>query len=144
MLIEALGRVDLTGVPRAQPYLVATVTPRLDVDQPGEETEALARVALHRFERLIALSPFLPDELASRALNLGSGRALAYLIASNMGLTVEQRIEQLQMDSLQELFRSLGDGLDQEANLLEIGEQLQTEVRERIDQNHASISCGSR
>ncbi|MFN0071364.1 MAG: endopeptidase La [Chloroflexota bacterium] len=135
VLIEALERVDITGIIRAQPYLVATVQPRLDVDEPGEDTEALARVALHRFERLISLSPFLPDELASRALNLGSGRALAYLIAYNMGLTVEQRVEQLQVDSLQGLFRNLGEGLDQESNLLEIGQQLQTEVRERIDQN---------
>ena len=32
VLIEALGRVDLTGITHAQPHIVATARPRLDVE----------------------------------------------------------------------------------------------------------------
>ena len=68
--MQGLERVRVVEFLDAEPYLLARVQRVLERQEtPTPEVEALARNALESFARLVAVSPFLPDELVNRAMN---------------------------------------------------------------------------
>ena len=133
--VQAIERLRVVTYVQEDPYLMAQVEVLSDSDEAAVEVDALSRRALDAFQRLVAVSPFLPDELVARALNLESRRALFYLIASSLRISLEERQELLEIDSLQDRYQRLLGQLDREIELLELGAKLQGDVRERIDKS---------
>ncbi len=133
--VQALERLRIEEFTQEEPFLVARVTVLPDPDEHSLEVEALSRRALDAFQRLVSVSPFLPDELVPRALNLESRRALFYLIASSLRINLEERQALLEIDTLKQRYLRLLVQLDREIELLELGAKLQGDVRERIDKS---------
>ena len=61
-----------------------------------QELEALQRNLLAIYSRIIALVPYLPDELELAAANIESPSALGYFIASTMRIKTEDKQELLE------------------------------------------------
>ena len=132
--VQGLDRVRVLEFMDAEPYLMARVA-RVPERQetPTPEVEALARSALESFSRLVAVSPFLPDELMNRAMNQDSPWGLLYLIASSLRLNVQERLEILEMDGLRAKYERVQSLLDREIELLELGHKLRGQVQERVE-----------
>ena len=73
----------------------------------SEETEALARNVESLFARIIALVPYLPDELQLAAANTESPSGLANLIATVMRLKTEEKQELLEEADVEARLRKL-------------------------------------
>jgi ATP-dependent Lon protease len=99
--VQGLERIRVVQFHDAEPYLLARVE-RIPERQetPTPEVEALARNSLESFARLVAVSPFLPDELVNRAMNQDNPWGLLYLIASSLRVNVQERLEILELDGL--------------------------------------------
>jgi ATP-dependent Lon protease len=132
--VQGLERVRVLEFVDAEPYLLARVE-RIPERQetPTPEVEALARNALESFARLVAVSPFLPDELVNRAMNQDNPWGLLYLIASSLRVNVQERLEVLEMDGLRSKYERVQSLLDREIELLELGHKLRGQVQERVD-----------
>jgi ATP-dependent Lon protease len=132
--VQGLERVRVVEFMDAEPYLLARVQ-RIPERQeaPTPEVEALARNALESFARLVAVSPFLPDELVNRAMNQDSPWGLVYLIASSLRLNVQERLEVLDTNGLRAKYERVQTLLDREIELLELGHKLRGQVQERVE-----------
>src|SRR5262249_47158797 len=131
--VQGLERIRVVGFLDAEPYLlarVARVTERQEAPTP--DVEALARNALESFARLVAVSPFLPDELVNRAMNQDSPWGLVYLIASSLRLNVQERLEILEINGLRAKYDRVLALLEREIELLELGHKLRGQVQERV------------
>jgi len=132
--VQGLERIRVLEIHDAEPYLLARVE-RIPERQetPTPEVEALARNSLESFARLVAISPFLPDELVNRAMNQDNAWGLLYLIASNLRVNVQERLEVLELDGLRAKYERVHLLLEREIELLELGHKLRGQVQERVD-----------
>jgi ATP-dependent Lon protease len=132
--IQGLDRIRVSEFVATEPFLMARVTRITERQETATpEVQALARGALDLFGRLVALSPFLPDELVNRAMNQDSPWGLLYLIASNLRLNVPERIEILETDGLRPKYERVLSLLEREIELLELGQKLRGQVQERVE-----------
>src|SRR5207245_10973282 len=117
------------------PYLRALIEPIAAAGDatPTLEVEALARSALSLFQKVVSLSPTLPDELTNVAAAADGASALADLIVSSLptlSTTLKQELLET-VDVKQRLERLVG-ALGKEAEGLELGSKIQSDVQSEM------------
>ncbi|MBI2202922.1 MAG: endopeptidase La [Candidatus Rokubacteria bacterium] len=137
VVVQGLGRFRIEELVETQPYLRARVT---EIVEPAEvsdvELEALARSVTALFEKVVTLSPNLPDELASVVAGADTPDALADLVAASMpGLSIAVRQELLETHGVRERLTKLAAALGKEAEVLELGSKIQSEVQSEVSKN---------
>jgi len=129
VLVQGLHRVRLERVVQQDPYLVGEFEELPDVEGSPKETEALARNVEALFGRIIALVPYLPDELSLAAANADDPSALANLVASVMRLKTEEKQELLEEANVEARLRKLTVILNRELEVFELGTKIQSQVQ---------------
>src|SRR6266508_1519859 len=134
LVVQGLARFRVTDVVQETPFLRARIQ-RLTDEAPAAtlEVEALARTASGLFQKVVALSPTLPDELAN-VLGAAEGPgALADLIAGSLPtLPTALRQELLETMDVAERLQRLVAALTKEAEVLELGAKIQSEVQSEM------------
>ena len=134
LVVQGLARFRITDVVQETPFLRARIQ-RLTDEAPSAalEVEALARTASSLFQKVVALSPTLPDELAN-VLGAAEGPgALADLIAGLLPtLPTALRQELLETMGVAERLQRLVAALTKEAEVLELGSKIQSEVQSEM------------
>ena len=134
LVVQGLARFRITDVVQETPFLRARIQ-RLTDEAPSAtlEVEALARTASGLFQKVVALSPTLPDELAN-VLGAAEGPgALADLIAGSLPtLPTALRQELLETMGVAERLQRLVAALTKEAEVLELGSKIQSEVQSEM------------
>ena len=134
LVVQGLARFRITDVVQETPFLRARIQ-RLTDEAPSAtlEIEALARTASGLFQKVVALSPTLPDELAN-VLGAAEGPgALADLIAGSLPtLPTALRQELLETMGVAERLQRLVAALTKEAEVLELGSKIQSEVQSEM------------
>jgi ATP-dependent Lon protease len=133
VLVQGLRRVHLERVVQEDPYLVGEFEERPDVEGSPKETEALARNVEALFSRIIALVPYLPDELSLAAANADDPSALANLVASVMRLKPEEKQELLEEANVETRLRELTVILNRELEVFELGTKIQSQVQSEME-----------
>ncbi len=131
--VQAIERIRVREYVSTEPFLLVRAEVLAEPDERSPEIEALARSALDLFQRLVAISPFLPEEIVNRAMNQESPRSLLYLVASSLRLNVAERVELLQTDGLRPKLERVIGLLEREIELLELGQKLRGEIQERVE-----------
>jgi ATP-dependent Lon protease len=135
LVVQGLARVRLGEVIQVRPYLKARV------EEPGEmsaptgdlETEALVRNASTLFRQIVALSPLLPDELASVIQNVSEPARLADVIAASLpALSTTVKQELLETMDVKTRLTRLAGALTKEAEVLELGSKIQSQVESEV------------
>jgi ATP-dependent Lon protease len=132
-VVQGLERFRITSWLPPGPYLKASVKLAPDEVQPGLETEALARSLRDLAREVVALSPQMPKEAAGFLNLIHDPRYLAYLVAANVQLEVEEAQRILEMDSLKDKFRALISHLAHEKEVLTLGQKIQSEARGEME-----------
>src|SRR3989449_587392 len=134
LVVQGLARFRITDVVQETPFLRARIQ-RLPDEAPSAtlEVEALTRTASGIFQKVVALSPTLPDELAN-VLGAAEGPgALADLIAGSLPtLPTALREELLETMGVAERLQRLVAALTKEAEVLELGSKIQSEVQSEM------------
>src|SRR2546426_12573727 len=134
LVVQGLARFRITDVVQETPFLRARIQ-RLPDEAPSAtlEVEALARTASGIFQKVVALSPTLPAELAN-VLGAAEGPgALADLIAGSLPtLPTALRQELLETMGVAERLQRLVAALTKEAEVLELGSKIQSEVQSEM------------
>jgi ATP-dependent Lon protease len=141
VLLQGLARIALERVTQREPYLRASVrvlpASAPDVGEPGStaalEEEAAVKNLQTLFQRLVQLSPNLPQEISIAANNIDQPGPLADFVAANANLEPAQRQEVLEeLDPLARV-RRVTELATRELEVLEIGSRIQSQIRESMD-----------
>src|SRR5262249_36314930 len=135
LIVQGLARVRLVDMLQARPYLKARVEEPAEVSAPASdlETEALVRNASTLFRQIVALSPLVPDELASVIQNISEPGRLADVIAGSLpSLPTQVKQELLETTDVKARLARLAAVLTKEAEVLELGSKIQSQVESEM------------
>ncbi len=138
LVVQGIARFRAVEIVQREPFLKARVEEVLEADAPpGDlEAQALARNAAALFQKIIALSPLLPDELAGVALNISDpGRLTDVIGASLPTLGTAAKQELLEAADVKLRLQKLVAALAKEAEVLELGSKIQSQIQSEMSKN---------
>ncbi|PYN83727.1 MAG: endopeptidase La [Candidatus Rokuibacteriota bacterium] len=135
LVVQGLGRFRITDVVQEAPFLRARIQRLTDEASLTTtlEVEALGRTAIGLFQKVVELSPTLPDELLNILGSAEGPGALADLIAGSLPtLPTPLRQELLETVGVAERLQRLVGALTKEVEVLELGSKIQSEVQSEL------------
>jgi ATP-dependent Lon protease len=136
VLLQGAARIGLSGdATQLEPYMRADVVhlPSNPGDASTIEVEGLVKNLQSVFQRVVQLSPVLPDEMGIAASNLDEPGRLADFVAANIDIESPQRQEVLEEFDPLVRARKVTELVTRELEVLEIGSQIQSQIRESMD-----------
>ncbi|MBM4439960.1 MAG: endopeptidase La [Candidatus Rokubacteria bacterium] len=134
LVVQGMGRFRLGELVQSEPFLRARIEAIAEEQgTPDVEVEALARSATTLFEKVVSLSPALPDELATVTADAAGPGATADVIAaalSSLALSVRQDL--LEALDVKARLTRLVSALGKEAEVLELGSKIQSEIQSEM------------
>jgi ATP-dependent Lon protease len=132
LLVKGLQRIRIKEYTQREPFLEGRIEAAPELREESVEVRALVRNAQSLFQRLVDLSPTLPDELSTAVINLEDSLQVVYFIANSLRLELNERQEILETDAVLGKLEWLTGRLTRELEVLELGKRLQTETQERM------------
>ena len=140
MIVQGVQRIEIQQITQEEPYLKAKVRVLTD-EQPAEgqtdeqklQAEALRRQIANVFQRIVQLSPNMPDELSALTTQIDDPAQMTDLIAAHMPISTAEKQEVLASRDLTSRMTVLLNFLSREAQVLELGSKLQNDVSSEIN-----------
>jgi ATP-dependent Lon protease len=134
VVVQGLGRFRLVEVVQERPYLRARIEALPEpAGSPDLEMEALARSTTALFQKVVELSPTLPDELSAVVAGAESPGALADLVAATLPtLPLPLRQELLETLDVKRRLQALAAALGKEVEVLQLGSKIQSQVESEL------------
>jgi ATP-dependent Lon protease len=136
LIVQGIQRVRIKEAIQTEPYLRVKVVPLPEkTDYASEETteiEALRRNIGALFQRIVSLSPSIPDELQAIPTTIMRPSLLADSIATNLPLPTSEKQELLEMLDVRERLRRLASILSREVEVLELGSRIQSQIQSEM------------
>ncbi len=135
LLVQGLSRFRIVEVLEQKPFLRARIE---QIREPADaatdlESQALMRNAVALFQKIVTLSPLLPDEAASLPVNILQPGVLADVIAAALPmLTTAVKQELLETIDVKLRLEKIVTALAKEAEVLELGSKIQSEVQSEL------------
>jgi ATP-dependent Lon protease len=130
-----MARMRVLETLAQEPWIRCRVEFLADRDTDDVETDALVKTAVGQFERIVALSPTIPDEAVAAARQQSTPGKIADFIASLLDLEADDKQKLLEILDSKERLKILTETLARELQVLEVGQQIQESVRESLDKN---------
>ena len=122
ILVQGLRRVRLERRVLDEPYLVGEFVEVPDRLEETKEVEALSRNVQTLFGQIVALAPYLPEELQIAAANVADPSALCYLVASTVRLKTDEKQKLLELVDVEARLREVLLILNREQEMFELGD----------------------
>ncbi len=135
LLVHGLLRVGVEQFVSTDPYWRALCNLNEDTVQSSVELEALLHNARRAAEQVITLSPNVPEEATQILASIEKPGALADFLAANLSLGLVQKQELLETFDVAERLRKVNATLQNQLEVLQLAEKIQTDVRGQIDKS---------
>ena len=135
LLVQGISRIRIKEFTQEEPYLKATVEIIEERWEKGVKVEALMRNIVSMFQRLIELSPHLPEELEAIVINIEEPGRLADFIVANLNFELEDKQKILETFAPVKRLQNLTPILMKEINILELGAKIRSQVKDEIDED---------
>jgi len=136
VIIMGVSRVRIEEFLQFEPYLRARIRPIPDEkeeDETSVDFQALRRSVLNQFERIIKLSPQLPDDLQTIVINIEESGRMADYVATNLpNLSIVSKQLVLEQISVKKRLEYLNTELAKELEVLELRSKIQNQVQEEV------------
>jgi Lon protease-like protein len=109
MVVLGLERVMIGELTREQPYFVARIALKADIEEAPAEMEAAIHRELPALQRLIALSQKMPGDTVYFHFEGKAPREIAYTMAFFAGMDFEHAQRLLELDSVSARIQSLSE-----------------------------------
>src|SRR5688572_30648923 len=135
LIIMGVARVRVEEFTQFEPYLrgrIKTVQDEKE-DENSVDFQALRRTVVSQFERIVKLSPQLPDDLQTIVINMEDSSRLADYIATNLpNLSIVSKQFVLERSSVRDRLDFLHTELAKELEVLELRSKIQSQVQEEV------------
>jgi ATP-dependent Lon protease len=135
VLVEGLGRVNITAINDGETHFSANCKALLEKDDGDVELEAMRRTLLSQFEQYIKLNKKIPQEILGSLNNLEKAGQLADTIAVHLDLSLDKKQVLLATPHIKERFLALLQQLDIEMDLLQVEKRIRGRVKGQMDKN---------
>lgn len=130
VILQGVSKVELLDVQTGSVPWVGTIREVPDEVTENRRVKALAKTALSTAQNIIAQTPYLPHQELQFALeSLDDPLKLAYLIATVVGMKLEERQKVLSISHVESKLDHLIRVLTREDELLQIGGKIQEDIR---------------
>ncbi|NCP21535.1 MAG: endopeptidase La [Flavobacteriales bacterium CG_4_9_14_0_2_um_filter_35_242] len=136
VVIQGKKRFELGEIVEEFPYLKAKVTEFIELRPQAKDSEfnAIMDSVREMALTIIKENPNLPSEASFAIKNIHSNNFLVNFISSNMNLGVSEKQELLNISDLKERAMLMLKKMDKELQKLQIRNNIQSKVREDMDQ----------
>lgn len=135
VIAQGEKRVRLFDVSQNDPYISARVAPIVESAEKKLPTEALMRAILALFEKIVHLSPGIPDDAYVAAMNADVPGWLADLVASTLNLELPKRQELLETLDPTTRLEKVSILLAKELDVLELQNKIHSQVQDEVDKS---------
>ncbi len=135
LLVQGISRFRVREFVEGKPYIQARVETLEDVGGMDIEVEALMANLVTLFDRIVKLSPFLPQEFGAMAKNISEPGILADIIASVINVTMEEKQKILEALEVKDRLREVTRLVNHQVEILELGSKIQSQVKNDIDKS---------
>jgi ATP-dependent Lon protease len=133
VLLQGIERVRLLEIVQRDPFPLARVERAEEIVPDSLEVEGLVHNLRSQFQKLITLSPNMPDETAIALANVQEPGRLADFVAANLDVPLPDKQELLEELNVEVRLRKATVMVSRELEVAEIGSRIQTEIREQMD-----------
>jgi len=135
VIIQGRKRFLMDDLLTDKPYHVAKITSLEDaVEEPAEESKAVAAALKELAIKIIKLSSNIPTEATFAVKNIESPSFLINFLASNSELSLTEKQALLENNSVSKRGFTLLEHLSKESQMLELKNDIQTKVKTDLDQ----------
>jgi len=136
LMVQGLARFRIIEFIERKPYIQARVEKiEEEVFIKDIEIEALMANLVALFERIVKLSPFLPQEFAPMAKSIEDPGTMADIIASVVNASVEEKQKILETLDIKQRLKEITRIVNHQMEILELGNKIQSQVKEDIDKS---------
>jgi ATP-dependent Lon protease len=135
IIVHGLARVGIEEITQETPYLEAKVNAHFDAVETDTEIDALVHNVRQASQRIMELSPNVPEEARVVLDNITTPGGLADFLAANLSLSVVYRQELLETFDVRERLRKVYAALATQLEVLELSNKLHDEVRAQMDKS---------
>ncbi|MDQ1277824.1 MAG: Endopeptidase La, partial [Thermodesulfobacteriota bacterium] len=135
LLVQGIERFHVRELVAGKPYLQARIESIQDQETKGIEVEALMANLVVRFERIVKLTPLLPQEFGSMAKTITDPGILADLIASIINVPTEEKQAILELIEVKQRLREVTRLVNHQVEILELGNKIQSQVKDDMDKS---------
>ncbi|HET6456656.1 MAG TPA: endopeptidase La [Armatimonadota bacterium] len=136
LIVQGIHRIRLLEAVQTEPYLkvkIEVLQERTDyASEEVTELEALRRNVSSLFEKVLALSPNIPDEMKNLPTTITRPGLLADSIAAHLPLPTPEKQELLELVNVRERLAKLMAILTREVEVLEIGSRIQSQIQREM------------
>ncbi len=135
VVVHGLKRIRLVEFVGDSPYLTARVEIVEEREVGGEEERALTQNLCQQFHKMVSMVPSMDEELWITVLNLDKepGRLVDF-VAAGLDIPLDEKQGLLQEASVRLRLRQLTVLFNRELSILEMGQQIQSQVQEEVGQ----------
>ncbi|HTO71612.1 MAG TPA: endopeptidase La [Myxococcota bacterium] len=133
--VQGLRRVAIESYVETAPYLRARVRPLEETQLAGLELEALHRNVSRQFAVIAEGSQNVSEPVLTMVAQLSDSSALADVVASNLGLSVDARQELLQQTDVQKRLERLSEHLAREQEVRSLEQEIRSQVQEELSRS---------
>lgn len=135
VIIQGRKRFQMDSLLTNKPYHAARITPLEDAEEePAGESRAVAAALKELAIKIIKLSSNIPTEATFAVKNIESPSFLINFLASNSELSLKEKQDLLENNSVSKRGFTLLEHLSREAQMLELKNDIQTKVKSDLDQ----------
>jgi ATP-dependent Lon protease len=133
LLVQGISRFRVTEFLNNNPYISARIETIEDPGIKDIETEALMANITSLFDRIVKLSPFLPQEITNMAKTITEPGVLADMVASIINIASEEKQKILETLDVKERMKEITRLLNHQIEVLELGSKIQTQVKDDME-----------
>ena len=136
LLVQGISRLRIISFVEEKPYIQARIETLEDQDDiKNLEIEALMANLVNLFDRIVKLTPFLPQEFGAMAKTIASPGVLADMIASIINATLEEKQQILETLDVKERLKEVTRLVNHQVEILELGSKIQSQVKNDMDKS---------
>jgi ATP-dependent Lon protease len=135
LLVQGVSRFKIMEFVDGRPYMRARVEVVEDEFEKDIEIEALMANLNGLFDRMVKLSPVLPQEFGAMAKAITSPSVLADVIASIINSVPAEKQKILEILDVKERLKEVTRLISHQLEVLELGNKIQSQVKDDIDKS---------
>jgi ATP-dependent Lon protease len=135
LLVQGIERFHVLEMIAGKPYLQARIESIQDQETKDIEIEALMANLVGLFERIVKMTPFLPQEFGSMAKTITDAGVLADLVASIINVPTEEKQTILELIDVKQRLREVTRLVNHQVEILELGNKIQSQVKDDMDKS---------
>jgi ATP-dependent Lon protease len=135
IVVQGIQRFQVNKFTQTSPFLAASVTLVPEEDRKDVETEALMRTLKALTTEVLQLIPEMPSSAGDMVDQVESPSRLVYLIASNLPISTEEKMQILGMTDVADAMRTTLKILHHHLEVLRVTQKINTEVKGELNKS---------